>query len=376
MPSMSAVRPVRARWLLSAVLAFLLGCSSNQGPSAAAGGGGAAGTGGATGGTAGTGGTQASGAGGGAGSPCIDELPLLEVAPATLSETGLYDATGQLEPWVQTFEPTYVLWSDAADKLRYVYVPKCSPIDTSDMDHWNFPVGTRAWKQFSRNGQRIETRLIHKNGPGLADWVFAAYEWNATDTDADFVPDGVIDAKGTTHNIPSVNDCIQCHGKLPERLLGFSAIQLTHDATGVNSATMRTLSDAGRLSVPAPDGFTVPGATPATKSAIGYLHANCGNCHNSSFLLTDLRMRVLTTQTAVVDTDVYTTAVNVASVNFPCTCNRITPGNPAQSAVMQRMSSRVAGAQMPPLGTEITDPTGIQTVTDWITALGTTGGGL
>jgi hypothetical protein len=302
----------------------------------------------------------------------------MDSPPAKLSETGLFDSNGQIAPWVQTFEPTYKLWSDGAEKLRYIYVPKCAQIDTSDMDHWNFPVGTRAWKQFSVGGTRIETRLIHKNGTGLADWIFVAYQWNDTDTDADAVPDGVTDAKGTTHDIPSTNDCIQCHGKLPERLLGFGAVQLTHPDNGtIAGATIQSLGDAGMLTVPAPpDGFTVPGATQETRDAIGYLHANCGNCHNSSFATVDLRMRVLAGQTSVTDTDVYNTAVNVPTAQFSCNCNRITPGDPTGSAIIQRMASRVAGTQMPPLGTEVADANGVDVVSAWITALGQVGGGL
>lgn len=299
---------------------------------------------------------------------------MLDSPPAKLSDTGLYDASGQIAPWVRAFEPSYKLWSDGADKLRYVYIPKCAPIDTSDMDHWNFPVGTRAWKQFTVDGKRIETRLIHKNGTGPSDWIFVAYQWNDADTDADVMPDGVVNAKGTTHDIPSVNDCIQCHGKLAEHLLGFSAVQLSHDAS-IPGATIRSLGDAGLLSVPAPNGFAIPGSSQATRDAIGYLHANCGNCHNSSFATVDLRLRVLTGQKSVTDTDAYKTAVGVPTVQFSCNCDRITPGDPAQSAVIQRMSSRVASLQMPPLGTKVSDPTGIQTVSAWITALGQGGAG-
>ena len=161
-----------------------------------------------------------------------------------------------------------------------MYVPSCRKIDTSDMDHWSFPIGTRVWKQFTVGGKIIETRLIHRYGPGPDDWIFAAYQWNDAGTDADYVADGVVNAKGTQHDIPSNVDCSKCHSKLPEHLLGLSAIQLSHTGAGV---TIRSLSDAGMLTVPAPNGFTVPGSDPATQAALGYLHANCGNCHNSSF---------------------------------------------------------------------------------------------
>lgn len=368
---MRAFHPVAAIAAI-ALLGLSAACSSNHDTSSDAGG--AAGTPSA----GGQAGSNAHGGNGGTAGGCPGDpnLPLMDTPPAKLSETGLYDASGQIAPWVQTFEPQYKLWSDGAEKLRYIYVPKCAQIDTSDMDHWNFPVGTRAWKQFTVNGTRVETRLIHKNGTGPADWIFVAYQWDDTDTDADAVPNGVIDAKGTTHDIPSTNDCVQCHGKLSERLLGFSAIQLTHTDGTITGASIQSLSDAGTLTVPAPNGFTIPGVAQSTRDAIGYLHANCGNCHNSSFATLDLRMRVLTGQTTVADTDVYTTAVNVPTAQFNCSCNRITPGDPSQSAIFQRMSSRVATTQMPPLGTEVADTNGIDIVSAWITDLGQAGGGL
>ena len=66
-------------------------------------------------------------------------------------------------------------------KSRHVYIPKCAKIDTSDMDHWSMPVGTRFWKEFRRDGVLVETRLIHRYGPGPDDWIFASYQWPLND---------------------------------------------------------------------------------------------------------------------------------------------------------------------------------------------------
>ena len=33
------------------------------------------------------------------------------------------------------------------------------------MDEWHFPVGTKVWKEFSRDGKRLETRLFWKTEP-------------------------------------------------------------------------------------------------------------------------------------------------------------------------------------------------------------------
>jgi hypothetical protein len=325
---------------------------------------------------------------------CEDDLdlPLLMTPPATLGETGLYASANappdQLAPYVRVFRPEYQLWSDGAEKQRWVYLPRCSQIDTSDMDHWSFPVGARFWKEFrvqnSAGMVRIETRFIHRYGPGAGNWIFAAYQWdpnvmNPTAANTTHVPDGVVDANGTTHNIPTQADCNQCHNNgLQERILGFSAIQLSHTFAGV---TIAALSDEGWLSVPARDGFDPPGNTP-TQEALGYLHANCGNCHNPGTNLGEgmgrepARMRLLVGHTTVAATDTVTTLLGVPTVNQNFnTLDRIEPCDAANSSIIVRMNRRLPDmGQMPQIGTEVSDMTGIATVSNWIDTLSANSG--
>ena len=51
------------------------------------------------------------------------------------------------------YAPKFQLWSDSATKKRWIYLPPGSQIDTSDMDFWKFPVGTKVWKEFSAVGR-------------------------------------------------------------------------------------------------------------------------------------------------------------------------------------------------------------------------------
>src|SRR5262245_12020436 len=83
-------------------------------------------------------------------------------APLRLSETGLYDASGAIDPRNLPFVPQYPLWSDGAEKLRWVRLPEGSKIDVTDVDAWRFPAGTRFWKQFVWAGSKVETRMIWK----------------------------------------------------------------------------------------------------------------------------------------------------------------------------------------------------------------------
>ncbi|WP_437581895.1 PQQ-dependent sugar dehydrogenase [Sorangium sp. So ce887] len=246
-----------------------------------------------------------------------------------------------------------------------MYLPRCSTVDTSDMDHWSLPVGARFWKEFRAEGVAVETRLIHRFGPGIDDWLFAAYAWDPSGNDAFLVEDGVEDARGTAHDIPRTADCWECHGKLPERVLGFSALQLSHHGPG---ETITSLSNAGRLTVPMPGGVRPPGDATAA-AALGYLHVNCGNCHNSAGVAT-LRTRLLAANTTVESTDIYTTGVGVTpSFWEPGVVHRIAAGDPESSAVVRRMAHRGSRAQMPTIGSEAIDTAGLATVRAWIEGL-------
>jgi hypothetical protein len=241
------------------------------------------------------------------------------------------------------------------------------------MDHWEMPVGARFWKEFTRDGVKIETRLIHRFGPGADDWIFGAYEWDDGLGTAVYVPNGVPDAKGTPHDIPSVGQCKNCHTKLSERILGFGAVQLSY-AAPAGDASIAGLSAANKLTVPWADGFVMPGDDVAS-AALGYLHANCGNCHNETGVaVTPMHLRMLVGAATVEDTEVWKTAVAKPTNIFQCNgCNRIEPHFAAESAIIQRMSVRDVPAQMPPLGlTEVADDqpgAGVDKVSAWIDSL-------
>ncbi len=300
--------------------------------------------------------------------PCVQEAAraLFLKPPHFLSETGLFNADGSLARDVEPFEPRYKLWSDGAEKRRFVYLPSCEKIDVSDMDHWEFPVGARFWKEFTRDGVRIETRFIERFGPRQEDWFFAAYLWDDNDSDAVLVPDGVPNAKGTTHDVPSQKDCKLCHEPQPEHILGFGALQLTHQGDGV---TLQKLSHAGRLSGPVPQGFEVPG-NEQEKAALGYLHTNCGTCHNRYFQTVNLRLRIYVADKAVKDTDTYTTTLGQEPVSFMCPgCQLIHPGQADSSVLVERIRSREMGLAMPPIASKLVDEVGLKAVSDWVNSL-------
>ncbi|MCK5942315.1 MAG: hypothetical protein KAI24_10130, partial [Planctomycetes bacterium] len=67
--------------------------------------------------------------------------------PARLADTGLYAdfARREVAADVLPYSPVYALWSDGANKRRWLWLPPGTHIDGSDPDAWRFPIGTRLW---------------------------------------------------------------------------------------------------------------------------------------------------------------------------------------------------------------------------------------
>jgi hypothetical protein len=283
-----------------------------------------------------------------------DEAARLALTPPSLEASGLYADFAQktLAEGVTPFAPRYELWSDGAEKSRFVRLPAGKQVDTSDMDHWSMPEGASFWKEFRLGGRRVETRLIRRVGPCADDFVFAAYLWDAAEAGTLWVPEGSVDAGGSGHQVPSLEACLFCHGESRDRVLGFSAVQLS-------------------------DAYRPPGSA-EDQAVLGYLHANCGTCHNPHGVSFDrpLNLRLSVHEDALAATGVWRTAVNV-EVEVPSTAGRpwrIRAGEPGLSDLLFRVGARrSAGAgeddPMPPLGTEQVHGPFLEQLEAWISGL-------
>lgn len=297
--------------------------------------------------------------------------------PATwasrLSETGLYASVGDetLAEGVFPYTPNFALWTDGARKRRWVFLPPGTTIDTRDADDWVFPQGTKLWKEFSRDGVRIETRLLEKVGPTDDDWAAIAYLWNEDQSDAIAVPEGIANTHGTTHDVPSAASCAGCHDGRRSRVLGFSAIQL--GGSDPADTTLARLEAEGRLSHPLPAQLDPPGDA-TTRTALGYLHANCAHCHNGSRPETGAE-RCYDPETPELDLWLTTNALDrVEDTAAYRTLTReglIEPGRPGDSWLLRIMDGEGEPfiSRMPPLGTEERDVDGTAALSAWISAL-------
>jgi len=310
--------------------------------------------------------------------------------PGCQGPPGLYadDACEIVDIGVRPYRPRYALWSDGADKERYVYLPSGTRIDTSDPDDWVFPVGTRIYKTFAHEGVRLETRLLEKTseGEGPGAWSMRTYAWNAAQDRVTDVTDAGEDVRtdvlGTEHDIPSGSECTDCHSGARDVVNSFSAIQLNHIAAGFS---LETLSLEGWLTAPiALSDAEIPGSE-IEAAALGYLHANCGNCHRADAAgecmaqssrarqacSSGLHMWVDVGLDSVEQTATHQTGIGQPHTFFfedttPC---RIVAGSPEESSVVFRVSSTDPFDRMPPLGTERVHAEGVTILEAWIAGM-------
>jgi hypothetical protein len=311
------------------------------------------------------------------------------VAPALLSATGLYrgEGTTEIDPGNRPFSPQYPLWSDGAVKRRWIRLPEGAAIDATNLARWDFPVGTRFWKEFSFNGRRVETRMLWRATE--SQWVFATYAWNDAQTDATLAPeDGIAGAAevapGKTHTIPGIADCRSCHDSARTEILGFDALNLSDDrdpnaphaeALTPGMITLRTLTEEGLLVPTRTELISSPprisAASAVERAALGYLSTNCGSCHNREGSIASLGLVLKHTlgDTAALETTIDKRGHWVVPEAKEAS-RLINPGHPESSAIVRRMKSRRPLSQMPPLGTVVVDREAIDLLSRWVREMG------
>lgn len=318
--------------------------------------------------------------------------PLFAPLPQRLSETGLFVAgsTTQVRPDVHAFVPQYPLWSDGARKRRWISLPPGTAIDASRPDAWDFPRGTRLWKEFALD-RRVETRYIERLADG--SWRFATYVWNEEGTDALLAPAAglpavaAVDGRGGRYAIPSEIDCRACHEGPAVPVLGFSALQLSPDrdplaphaeTPGIDPLDLNALVARGWLRNLPRELLDQPpriaARSPTERAVLGYLHGNCGHCHvaaTEADAAVPVEVRLAQQASAPISREaMLRSLVGVPSRyrphGLPAPARLVVPGQPRSSVLAIRMGSRDPRVQMPPLGTAIPDSEALALVERWI----------
>lgn len=298
--------------------------------------------------------------------------------PRTLSEYGFFhDGAARLpNARVIAYELNTPLFSDGADKLRYIYLPEGAVMsDDGEGGLLNLPVGSAIIKTFAfgegAEQRFIETRLLLHRADG---WLALPYKWNESQTEANLAlvgarmpvtrPDGV----EISYQIPNKNQCKNCH-QLNDVVtpIGPKLRNLSHDWLQAQAASgaMAALP-AVHDTLPHWDDRSLNSDTQAL--ARGYLDVNCAHCHqpggSASNSGLDLRWE---------QQDPYAIGIRKP----PVAAGRgagghkvsILPGDPDASILVYRMSSTEPGVAMPELGRSTNDPDGIAAIRAWIESM-------
>ena len=305
----------------------------------------------------------------------------------TLRDTGLYEDWDAKAVGAEKirFSPQYPLWTDGAIKTRWMELPPGTFVDASNPDAWQFPVGTKFWKEFTFS-RRAETRLIEHTPQG---WQYATYVWNEDESEAVLAPErgiarSVVIRDTVRHGIPSRSDCRSCHEGSPQRILGFSTLQLSDDRDPnaphaeplpPDAVTLRTLLERGVVrNLPAhlADGAPrIAAKTPVARAALGYLHGNCSYCHTRTGELASLKFSLQYPFTETFEhPPALETTVGQISKYVPSAWDapgeRVRAGDPDRSVLALRMESRNPVSQMPPLGSRLVDEEAVALIRKWI----------
>ncbi|MEX0679512.1 MAG: PQQ-dependent sugar dehydrogenase [Pirellulales bacterium] len=314
--------------------------------------------------------------------------------PMLLSETGLFASTAEHQPaaGLVPYSVNAPAWADGAVAERFIAVPGEAKVEYNSNQSWNFSDGAALVQTLSLEREsgnpasrfRVETRvLVRQQG----EWAGYSYRWDDAQSDAELVSKNGATAdfavrdptsSGTrrqTWRFPSRAECMACHSRAANFVLGLSEAQLNrdHDYPAARDNQLRTLEHIGLFSGELPkrpaelsklvDPYDA--AQDAEARARSYLHVNCAVCHmaagggNSKMELaraTEREKMVLVEARPQHDTFGIVNAMLVA------------PGDPERSVLVHRLSRRGRG-QMPPLVSTRVDDRAVELVRGWIAAM-------
>jgi uncharacterized repeat protein (TIGR03806 family) len=299
-------------------------------------------------------------------------------------------ATLVTAPGVIPYSVNSPLWSDGAYKERHFAIPQHAAsnfkIDLAKKNGWDFPNETVLIKSFALEttpgdpGSRrwIETRFFTKQDN---EWAGYSYRWNDDQTDAELVSAAGLDenytvaGKTQTWHFPSRVECMVCHSRAANFVLGLSTAQMNkdHDYGGTLEHQFRVLEQLDLLKKPADPEKLAKIADPADETqplearARSYLHANCAICHinaGGGNAQMDMEYTASLKKLNAIDVDPLHHKFGLDNPKL------IAPGHPDRSVLFHRLSHRGPNSgQMPQLGTNLVDETAVKLFDTWIRSL-------
>jgi parallel beta-helix repeat protein len=322
--------------------------------------------------------------------------------PKKLSEFGLFEgplAEHRPAPGVVLYDLNTPLFSDYADKRRFIKLPPGKSIEYREQGPLAFPVGTIISKTFSyphdasdpsQGEQILETRIELFNADG---WYGVTYVWNDEQTEAELALGGsevgvtwkMADGKEqhVDYVIPNANQCLNCHSQDKKFLpIGPTARNLNRpapagdaerdaaDEAGENQLAM--LAHAGMLAgmpdaheIPAFPRFDDPHSASVDKRARAWLDVNCAHCHNPAGTARTSGLDLSWDQADPAKLGVWKAPV-AAGHGSGGRKYDVVPGKPDESILLFRLESDDPSIMMPNVGRRLVPDEAVALVQEWI----------
>lgn len=322
----------------------------------------------------------------------IDTTRLFNNQKQKLSEYGFFTGKlAELNPIenVLPYKVGSALFSDYAQKKRFIYLPKNTKINLTENDILEFPEGSILIKNFfysqdqlnSGKAKIIETRLLVFENK---KWIAVPYVWNDEQTEAYFT------LTGTTENIdlkehgmfeyvsPNQSQCKSCHEYDGEMIpLGATFAQLNQAIeTGnkkINQFNFWTekgfltgWNDSFQDLKPSMVDYSNP-IFNLNQRARAYLDVNCGHCHNPKGPAKNsgLDLSINCTNDLALGIMKAPVAAGKGSGNLQYD---IVPGDADNSILLYRMNSDQPAIMMPETGRKLIHKEGVELIRNWINA--------
>jgi uncharacterized repeat protein (TIGR03806 family) len=267
------------------------------------------------------------------------------------------------------------LFSDYAEKQRFLYVPAGKKAAYDPSAALDFPVGSALIKTFGyeQNGafKPLETRLLLHRAAG---WVAVPYVWNADGSDAVLkragtrVPVTFTDPAGRmrtiSYSVPNQNQCKDCHS------LAGAIAPIGPKARNLNDGRqLAALVRAGLLDRAPADAPRLArwddSSAPLDARARAYLESNCAHCHNPKGAASNSGLFLGWDVADPVARGIGKRPVAAGRGSGDRDFD-IDPGKPDDSIILYRMASTDPGIAMPELGRATSHDEAIALLTRWI----------
>ena len=318
-----------------------------------------------------------------------DSIVLGDKTPKKLSDYGFFDDLVSQSPskGVLPYDLISPLFSDYADKIRFIYIPEKGFAEYRPHEVFNFPEGSVLIKTFAYlndhsesnlDAQLLETRLLIKKNN---KWKNVSYIWNEEQNDAFLSIAGktistqFVNNEGALqdvrYRVPNINQCKECHQRNKSiKPIGPKARNLDKDYS-YEDGVMNQLDKWHKngwikkdIKVKAMTDWTNTLASMNARSR-SYLDINCGHCHIEGGSADTTGLYLDFTEERKIHLGVYKKpiAAGRASNNLKYS---IVPGDPDSSILLYRMNSLDPGIMMPESGRALEHKEGTELIRKWI----------